>query len=283
MKEYREIDTRDYWIEAWNRFAAEPVGSVFSDSGFWDSRAGDYGKKSPESNDRVSRLVDRLTARGTVAEGSRILDIGSGPGTFAIPFVRCGASVVCLDVSSRMIDRIKEVLPEAQTCVAGWKDVDLEKMNWVDHFDLVFAHKTPAINSADDMLKMIRASRDWCFFAGWTGDRRIEPLDGLFLRLVGKRRRSRHFHFALNLLYCSRYYPELGFYSQQRQKRQSFDSAMAYYLDFFSRFCSIPRNRLRNEIASYLRLQYGAGEVVTEHSGTVGEMLWRVETKQKAR
>ncbi|MBD3377744.1 methyltransferase domain-containing protein [candidate division KSB1 bacterium] len=273
----------EFWIQEWERFQRHhKIGCNFRSPEFWNQKAEKYYEDKTGSSNRISRVLDYLERKKILTAGIRILDIGSGPGTFAIPFIERGASVVCVDVSQAMLDQIDaRVKPEQKSQLvkkwSSWHDLDLQKDNDCHDFDLVFAHMTPAINSGKELLKMIQASRKWCFLAGWAGNRENQPLDDLHRLFLHEKRKSRHFHFALNVLYTSGIFPELWFQEHEWSKSIPLQDAINYYTDFFSRLTTHSKHNVRTEISDVLKKRNQDGMITKTHRGSIGAMLWSVK------
>ncbi len=273
----------EFWLQEWERFQRHhKIGCNFRSPEFWNQKAEKYLQDKTESGDRIHRVLDYLERKKILIPGIRILDIGSGPGTFAIPFIERGASVVCVDVSQAMLDQIDtRVKPQQKSqlekhCIS-WHDLDLVKEDECHGFDLVFAHMTPAINSGKELLKMIKASRKWCFLAGWAGDRENQPLDDLHKLFLHEKRSSRHFHFALNVLYTLGIYPELWFQEHEWCKSTSLQEAIDYYTEFFSRLTTDSIHDVRTRISGLLEKRSQDGMITKTHKGSIGAMLWSVK------
>ncbi|WP_353852671.1 hypothetical protein [Dehalobacter restrictus] len=65
--------------------------------------------------------------------------------------------------------------------------MDIEKAGWKHKFDLVFAHITPAIQSADTFKKLTAASKRWCVLS--KPIRRTDPVSDAVKDLVGIKER----------------------------------------------------------------------------------------------
>jgi SAM-dependent methyltransferase len=84
--------------------------NAFEVSG-WDRRAATYGA----SLGRVtSRLIDPLLDAAGVGMGTRVLDVGTGPGHLAARAVARGARAVGIDVSEAMLDVAHAAHPDLE-------------------------------------------------------------------------------------------------------------------------------------------------------------------------
>jgi SAM-dependent methyltransferase len=87
--------------DAFNRFEAEG----------WEAKAGGYSDFFAPLTARTA--VPLLDAAG-VAEGSRVLDVATGPGVVAAAAVARGASVVGVDVAPAMLALARRRVPDAE-------------------------------------------------------------------------------------------------------------------------------------------------------------------------
>lgn len=106
---------------------------ILSAAAGYDQIAGQYDKKQKYLDSfEKGRLLPLL---GRVA-GKEILDIGAGTGRLAIQLARAGAMVTALDVSSSMLDKLKQKAPSKIKLVVG----DAENLPFADNsFDLMVA------------------------------------------------------------------------------------------------------------------------------------------------
>lgn len=106
---------------------------ILSAAAGYDQIAGQYDKKQKYLDSfEKGRLLPLL---GRVA-GKEILDIGAGTGRLAIQLAKAGALVTALDVSSSMLDKLKQKALGKIKLVVG----DAENLPFADNsFDLVVA------------------------------------------------------------------------------------------------------------------------------------------------
>lgn len=81
----------------------------------------------------TSRLVEPLLDAGRVEQGTRVLDIGSGPGHTAAQAAKRGASVVGVDVATAMVQLARQRHPGLD-----FREADAEALPFADgSFDAV--------------------------------------------------------------------------------------------------------------------------------------------------
>ena len=70
----------------------------------WELNSGRYSSEA--YSDIITRAVAFLYRKGHISKDLSLVDIGSGPGTFAIPMSRHCSSVLCVDSSPGMLERV---------------------------------------------------------------------------------------------------------------------------------------------------------------------------------
>ena len=101
----------------------------------FDSVAGAYADARPTYPDE---LVDALVAATGIGAGSRLLEVGCGPGTATLPLARLGCRITAVELGAALAT-------EARRRLAGYPDVDVVTGSFEtwppgEHaFDLVYA------------------------------------------------------------------------------------------------------------------------------------------------
>jgi S-adenosylmethionine-dependent methyltransferase len=112
------------------------------------------------TNTPLGRLRQTLTMRhlvqylGSLAPGLRVLDVGGGTGSYALPLARMGYQVCLLDFSAQMLDIARQkarrlgapLMERMDFCHASVQDVP--GLFPPDHFDLILCHTLLAYVSA---------------------------------------------------------------------------------------------------------------------------------------
>lgn len=164
------------WAEVWTR--QYEAGSRFRQTGdcasTWDSkeRALEFLNMSRENPERIELVLARLPITRT----SRILDIGAGPGTLAIPFAERAGFVTAVEPSPGMAEVMKEQARKANLSnltilQKRWEDVEPET-DLTEKYDIIIASYSlgmPDISTAIDKMQMVSNGQIWLFwFAGTT-------------------------------------------------------------------------------------------------------------------
>ncbi|NLL94537.1 MAG: class I SAM-dependent methyltransferase [Thermoplasmatales archaeon] len=127
---------------------------------FWDGVASDY--KGEGRGEMISAVLGTLREMGAL--NGTVLDVGSGPGTFSLPFAETAEKVVALDSSEKMLDGLM-----AKADDLGLSNVSTTLIDWNDYVprerhDLVFSSLCPGANSPASILRMEAASKGKCAY-----------------------------------------------------------------------------------------------------------------------
>ncbi|NTV45778.1 MAG: class I SAM-dependent methyltransferase [Chlorobiales bacterium] len=286
MNDYEYLSP-DFWKNAWNAYSSRnKIGAAFRNPKIWDKMAAGYNSRESDAGERKVRedeLVEMLAGKGILKEGARILDLGCGPGNYSIEFAKRGADVVALDISQGMIEKLKSQIPETlsgkvQPIMADWGELDLATNGFEHQFDLVFARMTPACNTPDQFEKILRASKGWCYFAAWVGERQDNPMDDLWLHLTGSKRdkTNSQFFLILNMLFTLGMYPDVRFFPVEWGKSETIEDVANLHAEFFSGYLGASKDSLYKQISDYLTAIAVNGMVPEHKTGTIGQMLWKV-------
>jgi SAM-dependent methyltransferase len=266
--------------QAWSEAAKQKA----TGQGFWDSRAEEFNERAytGEGADRLTNTLEMLTDKGMLSAQSQVLDIGCGPGKYAVEFARRGKSVIATDVSPKMIawaEENKDIagLSNLDFLVADWAELDVNARGWHKKFDLVFAAMCPAINSRATLEKMIDASKNYCFMSHFV-ERSDVIKDELARRLTGKdawRGHGKNVYFAFNILWLMGYHPEITYIDAGWETKMSLEQANSYYLLHLNLDHELSLQQ-RDELASYLQ-SLAIDAVVTEKvTAKIAWMTWQV-------
>ena len=133
----------------------------------WNAEAERYAA-SPTADFGSDGFLKILDASGVLTPQARVLDLGCGPGIYSVAIAARVREVLGADVSEEMLRHArKRALEENRlNCsfsVVDWPRADLDKTHWRKAFDLAVARLTPAINTPEDMDKLLDCARKAVF------------------------------------------------------------------------------------------------------------------------
>jgi SAM-dependent methyltransferase len=287
------------WSACWKATTSavheEPDEKKLADA--WDKR----WEKRPETpgpepdsefmKKSARETIDFLKESGFQPKGSTVLDIGCGPGVLSLPLARLGAEVTSLDISPRTMDRLSETAGKEnlllKTKACSWWSADIDELGLRKEFDLVIASRTPAINDAETLEKMMACSRNLCYYSSFlnVGENRIhrDLMQLICPEAVKKDDRMRHAHNAYTMvfpfmyLYLSGYQPLVRLNDTGRDKNPGWEKESEQAIRFFGH-----EHELDNEKKEKIRNYFRDAEKSGHHShmsggGCHGMMTWRVK------
>jgi SAM-dependent methyltransferase len=128
----------DYYAIDWNKMWQEESNhspwNKTSPKDLWNKRAEGFNKRISRVMDSQDELdkddyISKMLSRIEVKPEWSVLDIGSGPGTLAIPLARKVKSVTALDVSSEMLKYLKD-----NACKSGITNISYISAYWQEAF-----------------------------------------------------------------------------------------------------------------------------------------------------
>lgn len=268
-----------YWIDSWKGKNRDPEDL----EDFWDSRAKEFNEKVPEIPCGNSEVVNRLKEKGYLTEKMEVLDIGSGPGKHTLALACEVKRVVAMDISEKMLKELQNNVQSrgyrnVESLKANWQELDLSARGWEKSFDLVFASMSPGIDNYEDLDKMIRASRKYCYLSGFV---RKEDLVGneierhLLKKYPKKKHRGEKVYYVFNILYKLGYFPEVTYQHRSWEKERTLEEAKEHYKKKFSMRYSLDKEDLR-DLEEILEKHEQNGRVTEKSKITKGMLTWQV-------
>lgn len=85
--------------------------------------------------DKRQKTITWLQELGALQEGATVLDIGAGPGNWALPLAVLGAFVTALEPAEVMINILQGRIRTEETSSiairrATWQEIDLDREGW---------------------------------------------------------------------------------------------------------------------------------------------------------
>lgn len=234
------------------------------------------------STQRVAQTLDYLKNRGYVGQDMTVLDIGSGTGTYTIPFSRLYRQVTSLDISPAMQEEIRrqaacQGIENIRYLNCNWRDVDPEEAGLAEQFDLVFCSLNPrGVCSLETLEKMNRASRGGCCLAAFAG-RSQSNHGGQVQKLVLGRSLGttggNNIIFPFNVAYHLGGEPDLNYATLAWERRQKPEEAIQGICQSYWRFVDITPE-IRERVAEYVWSHLEDGDYVERVEHRIGIMVW---------
>ncbi|GAB6145238.1 class I SAM-dependent methyltransferase [Desulfocicer niacini] len=282
------LKNKDTWKELWkNVLKNDPEKKPDRDHiKNWDQRAQGFAKRvdSPEAVLRKERIFSMLKDAGAFEAGTRVLDIGAGPGSWAIPMVEAGATVTALEPSAGMVEILKEKMAEKgigsdRICIdqRAWQDVDVEKEGLSGQFDLVFASMSPGVNDPETLDKAMRASRKFCYLSTFSGGGMRDGYNNLWQNVTGRELEtvSWDFIYPFSYVYALGYRPRTDFITWSISRKEPIDEAVDNII-FFVRGAEDVTPEIREKVIAYVTEHAVNGFFHQEHTICQGIMLWQI-------
>jgi SAM-dependent methyltransferase len=244
-------------------------------------------KMDHKKHKRIEGIFDILNEAGFKMKGARILDIGSGPGAFSIPFAKAGAKVTALDISSTALERLqadaKKEGVSIETVESSWWSADIDKLGLRNKFDLVFVTSTPAIKDAECMNRMISCSKKYCYYSffirhiGHTPWHYEEVLEKIFKKesFPNAPGKGSVFVNIFMYLYLLGYRPLIRVIHNRRNTEIAWEEAADAMIKFFEKTSLCPAST-RKKIREYYKTSAQKGKYKEHLDGYTGMMVWKV-------
>jgi SAM-dependent methyltransferase len=256
----------------------------------WSRRAKSYDKnvESDSGQKRVEAALSFLDQNGVPGKGLRILDIGCGPGNFAIALAQRGHTVVALDPAEKMLQVLREKTanqPEIDaritTVLDDWIELDLDHYGWRKSFDLVFASMTPGVYDVATLKKAMDASCSHMYLSRFSGPRLMPLLHAVWQEIKGRDYHSQSLDvvFPLNWLYSMGYQPALKFHHWEREHTQTVDEAFAEIIEHLT-LRLVVNTEVEGRVRAIVEQKAENGFITECKGATAGMLLWHVDKKR---
>ena len=144
----------------------------------WDESAKTY---SDAGYSRIAdAIVEKMLDDGILDSMPSLIDIGSGPGTFAKRFSPYCGSIVCADGSRPMLDRVESL------GLSNVRTLESDCFGIPDEFrsDVSFCSLCPPMNCPEGLRTMERLSEGWCVYV--SSANRESGIEGRIWNALGK-------------------------------------------------------------------------------------------------
>lgn len=280
----------EFWQESWKKALEDSLWKKRKKDkdNIWNEVARTYEQdKKTIGKSRLDAVIEFLEAKGVLDKNFIVLDIGCGPGVYALPMALKVKEVVALDSAEKMCAVLAEKAKEAglsniATLVLPWEELNLDRLGWRGYFDLVFASITPAIRDPETFLKMISASRKYCclieFAWGYYSPAFVELWPLIFKEdYPGS---GFEIIYPLNLLLASGYLPELYFIEDFWEEEKPVEEAVSRLCRSFKWYTEITPE-VEQIITGYVQSHSRNGLYCRSIENYLGILLWRVDERRR--
>ena len=252
----------------------------------WNAMAADFAGRTgrSEQEDQRRSTVSQLMADGLLRPGGHVLDIGAGPGNWALLLAQTADHVTALEPADAMADILEERIADGGfTNITvdrrTWQDIDLGRERWEKAFDLVFASMTPGIDGPDNLKKMMTASRGACYLSKFSGGNGgPQRYSALWQAVFGEPHdlRAGDIIYPFNLVYALGHRPSLQFHTWQRETRLPRDKAIEECTTYLEGYTEL-NDTIREAVAAFVDARCTDGVFHQQHDACQGIMMWRVD------
>lgn len=154
------------WEKVWEGIYDERMAIMKRDYAVddWSERSEDYSESRRSNAYKYgNNVAEVLKQKNLLSPESRVIEVGSGPGTFVIPFAPRVARYTAVEPATGMIERIHENAKEAginnyEIITQIWQDVDISMHR--KSFDLLLS--STVIWMFRDIMNQVRRMEEVC-------------------------------------------------------------------------------------------------------------------------
>ncbi len=206
-----------FWEEYAKGLQKGPVNRKCMKPDTWDKAAVTYDDldKCADYRRQVTTVLDILQQKGALDKENIVIDIACGTGTYAVKMATKCKKVVCLDISSGMLEKLKDKARKFRLSNIEIIQADWHEFSTNDKFDTVFVSMTPLLRSAENIKRFLSISRRFLAVVTWAGIRENQLLKELYREIMGKDlvQKGHDMIFPFNYLYSLGYAPHVTFFN----------------------------------------------------------------------
>jgi 16S rRNA G527 N7-methylase RsmG len=278
-----QIDWNEVWKEQMTKH--NEMNGGMDCASYWadEEEARNYWKMLKGENDLIENLILGMKIDST----SRVLDIGAGPGTLALPFSKKAAHVTAVEPSASMASVLRGNIEEYGInnidCVQKrWEEVDIER-DLKAPYDMVIASFSLGMTDIKAAIqKMMEASSKYVYLAWFAGE---PSWDGHYRELSSILYGNVAYHpmpksdVLFNLLYQMSIYPNVRVFPFEMFHRfPSFEDAVDYFGGQFRATTDNQKSALRDNLPQILEKD---GDSWALRHYSLNMMIWWENNRQR--
>lgn len=264
---YADID----WMQLWKNDRNQRS---------WSSKgAADWDKKAPSFADRnnQSQYNSLFLSRLPLEPSYSVLDVGSGPGTLALPLARQVHSITAIDYSKAMLDILqersnKEGLSNITSVHCSWDD-DWQHFN-IKPADLVIASRSMNVAELSMAIdKLNEYAKKYVFISDRIAP---SPFDPDVFAAIGREFNSGpDYIYTLNLLYSKAIHPNVEILELSHSlEYKDMEEALESYIWMIKEITSSELKKLRQFLESRATVSEKDRVVITRRHPPRWALIW---------
>ncbi|TQD23400.1 class I SAM-dependent methyltransferase [Methanolobus vulcani] len=270
-------------ISCWNKVPGIIAMDEDTMAEVWNKRSKNYAKNNGKGDGKkkTEEILVFLDECGFNPEGAKVLDIGCGPGTLSLPLARLGAEVTSLDISSGMLDRLKDVVKKESLPIEvleySWWTADIDELGFRKEFDLVIASMTPGIKNVEDFDKMVACSKRLCYYSNFLQRSEDKAYYDIQTSILDENPKvnMNGIVYPFMYLYLSGHRPSLRINHSEWKEEVSWEEAADRAIDFIGRGRSFD-DETKGRIMNYYQTASQNGMYSSKSDAYIGMMIWEV-------
>ncbi len=253
---------------------------------FWNKFAANYDKKHTQGkkDERVEKVISILKEKQFLDSKTKVLDVGCGPGNYALPLSKICNSVTALDGAVEMCRQLeKKIKTEKAYNIKVlhrlWEDVDIKAEGLYETFDLVFASMNPGVRDYDTLNRMNLASKKNCCLIFWAEGSSSQARKDLWQILFNEEDSGyggAGIIYPFNLLFSMGYYPEIQYIDSEWRHEETVEEAIESLCRTFWLFAEITPE-VKEIISDYVREKAENNTFVQQTRARLGVVTWSVQ------
>ena len=282
--ELQKKDDINNLIECWKK--ATENGLILDESRmaeFWNKRSENYANniEKDKRKKRTDEILEFFEEADFNPEGSRVLDIGCGPGTLSLPLSRLGAEVTALDISSGMLNKLKDAVKKEALPVdvieCSWWTADIDDLGFRNKFDLVIASMTPGIRDIENFNMMMACSKNLCYYSNFLRRDEDRAYRDIRSSILGENsvNNMNGIIYPFMYLYLSGYKPSVRINHSEWKEELNWREAAEQAIDFVGRGRDFD-DETKEKIMDYYQNASQNGIYCSESDVYTGMMIWEV-------
>lgn len=283
--ELQKKDNINNLVECWKKATGNGL-NILDEGGmaeFWNKRSENYSRniEKDQRKKRTDEILEFLEEAGFSPEGSRVLDIGCGPGTLSLPLARLGAEVTALDISSGMLNKLKDAVKKESLPVdvieCSWWTADIDGLGFRNKFDLVIASMTPGIRDVENFDMMMACSKNLCYYSNFLRRGEDRAYRDIRSSILGEKSENNMngIIYPFMYLYLSGYRPSVRINHSEWKEEINWKEAADQAIEFIGRGRDFD-DETKEKIMGYYQNASPDGIYRSESDVYTGMMVWEV-------